>query len=910
MKGWSFSVHITARAAAAYVLAVVVLCASAPSPTQAEDLETLLPYVIENHDRVRASKARLTAARNRAREALGAWYPTLGQTANAGHEHQQNDNGSDSSTGFNEWDISLTQLLWDFGATNAAVDKARLQVEEARYNLIETRQSLILEAITAYLNVIRSHAALGFAKDSEENIRRQTGLEEALVELGSGFSTDVLQAKTQLAGAQARRAQSEGGLINALNRFQAVFGRKPDNLNDLESVPFPASFLPQTLVQSTDIALESNPTLKNAILAADIAVEDVRKARAENFTPKIDAKAERKFKKNVGGTIGSEQETLAKVEMTFDFNLGFTAINTLRASESDLSATTFTAADTRRNIEEQVQNSWQQLETAKQTASHLNNQANIAAAFLELARNERQLGRRSLIDVLSGETNLINSKSDAFSAETDVLIAAYGLLAATGQLEYDVIKLSKGIDAPKKELPPSAPAAETPATAPVLPVTPTTGQINGEIEPDVTVADGRSVNDLHALFLEIATPDVSQLPDTIYTFGRSQSGNMLAKPKHPPEPLSRYDSFAEFKTEAGAFDEPVEPDDVEFASGDIESLLILDGAQTLPSDSDTGIASTPEAILYEDFTGSVENQTHADFAMSEKPVSAENVPDQTAVTEIADASPMMQPGANPIKSAGAFFKDLFSFMDSPHKATISEATPVQPMKSYHSVSMDMPSMPIPEPDTVIEISKAPEPVTANVVAAGNDPISTFFGNVVTFFENAELTFDTPQTDFHELADLGEVAKVETLPAENKDFPEVKEDTGNSQPNKFEELASVPLASGTGIEPSQGSEKHQNKGFGTLMDVFNFLEAAHQRALDETAGKTATTTITEDHAALGPEAAPDAEPKIEKADSMQKAAQKQPSLFAFFEDLLGSGGKMLKTIEFEPGTPQGPELSDR
>lgn len=415
---------------------------------KAEEIGVVLPYVVDNHDRVRAAEARLTAARNRAREALGDWFPTLGQTANAGHERQQNDGGDDSSTGFNEYDITLTQLLWDFGSTNAAIDKARLQVEEARYSVIETKQSLILEAITAYMNLVRARATVGFATESEANIRRQTGLEEALVSLGSGFSTDVLQAKTQLAGAQARKAQNDGALINSLNRYKAVFGRMPDDLAALGEVPYPAAYIPTSLTQAVDVALETNPALKNAILAADIAIEDVRIARADNFFPRIEASGERKFKKNVGGTIGSEQETLAKVEMTLDFNLGFTAINTLKASKSDLSASTFTAADTRRNIEEQVRNAWQQLDTARRTASHLNNQANIAAAFLELARNERQLGRRSLIDVLSGETNLINSKSDALSAETDVIIAAYGLLAATGQLDYDVIKRSKGTKAP------------------------------------------------------------------------------------------------------------------------------------------------------------------------------------------------------------------------------------------------------------------------------------------------------------------------------------------------------------------------------------------------------------------------------------------------------------------------------
>lgn len=451
--------HTESFCRVALCVSFAALIAFAPiTSIKAEEIETVLPYVVDNHDRVRAAEARLTAARNRAREALGDWYPTLSQTANAGHERQQNDGGDDSSTGFNEYDISLTQLLWDFGSTNAAIDKARLQVEEARYSLIETKQSLILEAITAYMNLVRARATRDFATESEENIRRQTGLEEALVSLGSGFSTDVLQAKTQLAGAQARRAQNEGTLINSLNRYKAVFGRMPDDITALDEVPYPAAFLPTSLTQSVDIALETNPALKNAILAADIAVEDVRIAKADNFFPRIEASGERKFKKNVGGTIGSEQETLAKVEMTLDFNLGFTAINTLKASENDLSASTFTAADTRRTIEEQVRNAWQQLDTARRTAAHLNNQANIASAFLELARNERQLGRRSLIDVLSGETNLINSRSDALSAETDVIIAAYGLLAATGQLDYDIIKRSKGTKAPifQEEPQPSA----------------------------------------------------------------------------------------------------------------------------------------------------------------------------------------------------------------------------------------------------------------------------------------------------------------------------------------------------------------------------------------------------------------------------------------------------------------------
>ncbi|MGJ3259307.1 MAG: TolC family protein [Rhodospirillales bacterium] len=885
MKDTFPSTRCLRRAVLGCVVVAATLCTLHAKPLRAEALETLLPYVIENHDRVRASKSRLTAARNRAREALGAWYPTLSQTANAGHETQENDQGDDTRTGFHEWDISLTQLLWDFGSTNAAIDKARLQVEAARYDVIETRQSLILEAITAYLNVVRSYRALQFAKDSEDNIRKQTGLEEALVGLGSGFSTDVLQAKTQLAGAQARRAQNEGALTNALNRYKAVFGRMPDDVEALEEVPFPAPFLPTTLTQATDIAFESNPSLKNAILDADIAVEDVRIARADNFTPKIDATAERKFKKNVGGTIGAEQETLAKVEMTFDFNLGFTAINTLRASESDLSATTFTAADTRRNIEEQVRNAWQQLDTAKQTASHLNNQANIAAAFLELARNERQLGRRSLIDVLSGETNLINSKSDALSAETDVLIAAYGLLAATGLLEYDVIKRSKGIKPPTSPLPETAPAAETPPSAPdaapVQPVSPANGQQQGRIEPDVTVAGGRSLKEMQAFFKNIEAPDLSILDETVQTFGRSQSGGLVARPKHPPKPKSRYDSFADFDTHAGTFVQPEDTPAVEFASSNPEDATPKT-RNALPAESDTGIGSTPPEI--ETAEPTTQETLHAQ-ATADEPTSSETVSDDVSLPAQTDNQIAAVPDASAVPDtnddSGFSLTKAFAFFKNAHQKLVVSRTRRTEVAS-NTVTMDMPQMPLPQPDTGIEIGKAPEPseetASAGNAAVGPDPVSEFFGGVAEFFKRAQPDDSVAQEVAAVKEDMTAAPSIETI-AES-----------NPEPSQ---VAAIPAAVDIEAEQVAAPKKAISAKSNPLLDLFSFFEAAHQRALEDTARhepKTASVTPAkelEPSAEAVPETTPDTAPK-------QVEPKKKPSLLNMISNFFGA-----EEIEYTP-----------
>lgn len=778
-------------------IGLVAVITLAPIPTiKAEEIDVVLPYIVDNHDRVRAAEARLTAARNRAREALGDWFPTLGQTANAGHERQQNDGGDDSSTGFNEYDITLTQLLWDFGSTDAAIDKARLQVEEARYSLIETKQSLILEAITAYMNLVRAKATLALSVESEENIRRQTGLEEALVSLGSGFSTDVLQSKSELAGAQARRAQNEGSLISALNRYKAVFGRMPDDVAALNDVPYPAAYLPTSLTQSVDIALETNPALKNAILAADIAVEDVRIAKADNFFPRIEASGERKFKKNVGGTIGAEQETLAKVEMTLDFNLGFTAINTLRASENDLSATTFTAADTRRNIEEQVRNAWQQLETAQETASLLNNQASIEAAFLELARNERQLGRRSLLEVLSSETKLINARSDALSAETDVVIAAYGVLTATGQLEYDVIKRSKGTKPPifiKKTIP----SADH--------------QIKGDVD-SLMSEDNRSSTELMAMLrktvkaMPIIAKSTNKTPAKASI--KSVKTDLLAKPavtaKTSPviavDQRSTKTIWEDIAKETSNYDAGnEEPDtDGQIASIDSSKHYEIIDLDYVPSDGDQSVHSTPDELAEAGLSDTSEdNQVDADTFSSEIASLTDGIETNEAEAAIQNStlgnvipSPTNETPINPPQSIVDAFKSLLSFFEGS-----SDATSIQ-YETQTVAALDW-SEPLPETkrDTVEPRAKA-EP--APLIDTNDAP--NIIESILSFFDR--------------LTKSGEVNSPSSEPA-------IEEINTRADATDETELESDAPAYSTKLEVAEAS-KGSKPALPNLLDFFSSL----------------------------------------------------------------------------------------
>ena len=92
-------------------------------------------------------------------------------------------------------------------------------------------------------------------------------------------------------------------------------------------------------------------------------------------------------------------------------------------------------------IKQMLRTTWDGLKTAQQNAQFLTNQARISGEFLELARQERQAGNRTLLDVLGGETALINAQADAIAAKIEVLINSYTLLSLMGGLDLDSIEL-------------------------------------------------------------------------------------------------------------------------------------------------------------------------------------------------------------------------------------------------------------------------------------------------------------------------------------------------------------------------------------------------------------------------------------------------------------------------------------
>ena len=202
--------------------------------THAQSLSESITELTQSHKRVIAAEVDLQAAKERAAAANGDWYPTFDATTSYGYEDQNKGQGTqDTAMVPRVLDMSITQRVWDFGSANAGIDRAEIEINQSEEALRATRQNVALEGINAYLNVVRQRKLLEFTLGSIANIKKQAQLEDSKVQRGSGLATDVLQAKTQLAGSEASRIGIEGALRNATNRYRAVFGALPPNTKEM-----------------------------------------------------------------------------------------------------------------------------------------------------------------------------------------------------------------------------------------------------------------------------------------------------------------------------------------------------------------------------------------------------------------------------------------------------------------------------------------------------------------------------------------------------------------------------------------------------------------------------------------------------------------------------------------------------
>ena len=396
---------------------IICICARRKREVIPYNLKAALKSVLNNHKTILATKSDIEAAKLRLKQSRGGYFPSLDVTANYGHENIiKYGPGNNTQLMARDATAKITQTITDFGLTKSTVETSRLSLKQTRATETQIKNDILLRAISAYLRIIQSRESVRYARQSVANIKKQTELEDAAVTAGGGLTSDVLQAKTQLAGAQARLIQFEGVLATSRHEFEYVFNSFPDNLNSLVLLKSVFDKLPKSQEEAEEITMKNNPSLIAARITEDIGKEAINTAKSSLF-PTVKGIVSHSEKQDFGGVVGFKRETSAKLDFAYPLNLSLSEYAGKDAAVESYLATSTRIRDQEDMIKQMLRTTWDGLKTAQQNAQFLTNQARISGEFLELARQERQAGNRTLLDVLGGETALINAQADAIAAQ-------------------------------------------------------------------------------------------------------------------------------------------------------------------------------------------------------------------------------------------------------------------------------------------------------------------------------------------------------------------------------------------------------------------------------------------------------------------------------------------------------------
>ena len=108
--------------------------------------------------------------------------------------------------------LNVTLLVFDNGATKAAMESARNQVAAGRADLKNVEQQVLFNAVQAYVDVLRDQEFIRLASNDVDRLTETLSATQNRFDVGEVTRTDVSQSQSRLSASRSTLATAEGQL--------------------------------------------------------------------------------------------------------------------------------------------------------------------------------------------------------------------------------------------------------------------------------------------------------------------------------------------------------------------------------------------------------------------------------------------------------------------------------------------------------------------------------------------------------------------------------------------------------------------------------------------------------------------------------------------------------------------------
>ncbi len=417
------------RYRARLLVAAAIAASISPAAAGTFTLSEALGIAYETSPQLEAARAGLRATDESVAQADAGFRPTINAGGSYGYQKSPPVLGVPPVSYPLGGQVTLAQPVFN-AATYAQFGKAKAQVRAGRAQLVSTEESVLLDVVTAYMDVVRDEAVLNLRQSHVAVLEKQRDATSEQFRLGELTRTDVAQSQSRLAGAQADLVNAEGQLAISRSNFEHVVGRPAETLETDPVLPA----LPKREDDATGMAARTNPYLiqaKENVQAADYAVDSATGA----MMPQLSVNGQYQYAEN-NVTYGSGAQHVISVtgNVTVPIYQGGGEEAGVRQAKEQRSQAELTVADVERRVLDGTRSAWQAYHSAAVSIASTNAQVEAARIAYQGVKKEQQVGARTILDVLNAEQELLNSQVSLVVAKRNMSVAAYQLLSAVGTL--------------------------------------------------------------------------------------------------------------------------------------------------------------------------------------------------------------------------------------------------------------------------------------------------------------------------------------------------------------------------------------------------------------------------------------------------------------------------------------------
>tara|TARA_A100001011_G_scaffold287133_1_gene298000 strand:- start:75 stop:1370 length:1296 start_codon:yes stop_codon:yes gene_type:complete len=335
--------------------------------------------------------------------------------------------------------ISIDQKIFQGFKGYNSLKKSELEVKRADFKLKQTEQQTILDAISAYFDLIFKTKNEEFNLSNVNLFERQVESDSARLQKGEITLTDLAQSESSLAGANANLIKAKTELLASKTNFERVIREKaPSSINMNEKVGIE---LPNTLQSCINIAKSNNADLLIAKLDYQIAEKELSIEKAK-LSPSASINYSKSENKDYSSTIDELDQETVKATVTWPLIKGGENISSIKKSSLKKQRSLLLSEDAENRVITEISNAWSKYQSSESVLIATEAQLKAAEIANEGITLEYDSGNtRTTLELIQSRSLLLDARIAFAKAERDFIISKFELAFQLGTLSSSAIKV-------------------------------------------------------------------------------------------------------------------------------------------------------------------------------------------------------------------------------------------------------------------------------------------------------------------------------------------------------------------------------------------------------------------------------------------------------------------------------------